>query len=173
LWNKQENSIHFPDNLIPLIKSLCILHAKIPSENWSNEKRELARNSLAFYEFFLEQIKHKLRRKRLHQTTPIKIVISDTEENKIIKCFPYTLTLDQKRCIQEIRNDISAHAPMMRMIQGDVGCGKTTVAFVCAFATVLQGHQAAMMAPTESLAFQHYKNALKIGQDLNKNVALL
>lgn len=88
------------------------------------------------------------------------------------KQLPFTLTGAQKRAIQEILKDLSQPHPMNRLIQGDVGSGKTAVAFLSAGAVLAEGGQAALMAPTEILAEQHFKNAVKLF-DGKLNVALL
>jgi ATP-dependent DNA helicase RecG len=72
---------------------------------------------------------------------------------------PFTLTDDQKNSVKDVLQDLSAKHPMSRLIQGDVGSGKTAVAFLCAVAALSEGHQVALMAPTEILAEQHLRNA--------------
>ena len=92
--------------------------------------------------------------------------------NDLTRALPFALTGDQQKGITEIQADLAQPHPMNRLIQGDVGSGKTAVAFVTAGAVLAEGGQAALMAPTEILAEQHYKNAVKLfGGRLN--VALL
>jgi len=76
--------------------------------------------------------------------------------------FPFTLTAGQQTALQEIFEDFSKPHPMNRLLQGDVGAGKTAVALISAFATMNQGYQVAFMAPTEILAEQHFRNTLKL-----------
>ncbi len=78
------------------------------------------------------------------------------------KLLPFPLTGDQNRCVEEIMGDLGRSHPMNRLIQGDVGSGKTVVAFLTAGAVLAEGGQATLMAPTEILAEQHYKNAIKL-----------
>src|SRR5262249_29670240 len=78
------------------------------------------------------------------------------------KILPFQLTGDQKTAIDAILADLSEPHPMNRLIQGDVGSGKTAVAFLSAAVVLAEGSQAALMAPTEILAEQHYKNAVKL-----------
>src|SRR6185312_2207870 len=90
----------------------------------------------------------------------------------LAKLLPFHLTQGQGKAVQDILGDISQPHPMNRLIQGDVGSGKTAVAFITAGCVLTEGGQAALMAPTEILAEQHYKNAVKLfGGRLN--VALL
>ncbi len=86
---------------------------------------------------------------------------------------PFELTAAQKRCATEAVCDMAADRPMNRLIQGDVGSGKTAVAAACCFNAVKNGFQAAMMAPTEILAEQHFKTFSKLFADANISVALL
>lgn len=88
------------------------------------------------------------------------------------KLLPFQLTQGQGKAIQEILHDLGEPHPMNRLIQGDVGSGKTAVAFITASCILAEGGQAALMAPTEILAEQHYKNALKLFSG-KLNVALL
>ena len=82
------------------------------------------------------------------------------QANKIIESLPFNLTKDQKLTYQEIKNDISSGSPMLRLLQGDVGSGKTIVAALIAASVVAEGKQVAILAPTTILAKQHYKNFL-------------
>lgn len=86
---------------------------------------------------------------------------------------PYKLTQDQVVACQEIIEDMNQSSLMYRLLQGDVGSGKTLVSFVCLYANHLRGDQGAIMAPTDSLARQHYENAKKIFQGTNLKIALL
>jgi ATP-dependent DNA helicase RecG len=74
---------------------------------------------------------------------------------------PFTLTGAQERVIKRIFDDMQSDAPMNRLVQGDVGSGKTIVAFLAMFAAMENGYQTALMAPTEILAEQHARNAKK------------
>jgi ATP-dependent DNA helicase RecG len=87
--------------------------------------------------------------------------VSDKVDQRIRARFPYTFTAAQDRVIAEIRADLGRDRPMTRLLQGDVGSGKTAVALYAALAAVAAGYQAAIMAPTEILATQHYHNVEK------------
>lgn len=92
---------------------------------------------------------------------------------RIINRFPFELTEDQKRAIAEIRSDMSRQYPMNRLLQGDVGSGKTVVAIYAMMLAVAKGHQAVMMAPTEVLARQHYETISKTLENSRVRVGLL
>lgn len=162
-----------PDHLMPLMQAMRTLHAKIDRDEWNPELKDSARDTLAYYEFFLEQIKHQLRRGRLHHSAAIHLSIPDEHLHEIETHFPYEFTNDQRQAIHDIVKDLASPGPMMRLIQGDVGCGKTTVALSSCLAVIKQGHQTAFMAPTESLAYQHYKNCSAIASKMGIRVELL
>ena len=93
--------------------------------------------------------------------------------DEFIKKIPFKLTDDQLNAIDEIVNDLEAPNRMNRLLQGDVGSGKTVVAFTGMFANYLCGYQSALMAPTEILATQHYNNLVEFLKDTDVNIALL
>jgi len=122
----------------------------------------VARRRLVFGEFFLMELAVALRRrslKGLHDAPPIPV--SQKVDERIRARFPYRFTAAQDKSITEIREDLARDRPMTRLLQGDVGCGKTAVALYAALAAVAAGYQAAIMAPTEILAAQHYHNVEK------------
>ncbi len=94
-----------------------------------------------------------------------------------VKCFmndlPFALTVDQTSTIEEIISDISSDKVMARLVQGDVGCGKTIVATIALYANYLAGYQGAFMAPTEILARQHYRDVSALLEELGVRVCLL
>ena len=90
-----------------------------------------------------------------------------------LKTLPFTLTEDQRKASEEIIEDMNQNGLMYRMLQGDVGTGKTLVSFIALYANHIRGDQGALMAPTNALAMQHYENALKIFKDTKLRIALL
>ncbi len=92
---------------------------------------------------------------------------------KLISKLPFKLTKDQLDVIGEMINDLKQDVRMNRLLQGDVGSGKTIVAFILAYACFTAGYQSALMVPTEILAIQHYENALKIFKDTDFKVGIL
>ena len=86
---------------------------------------------------------------------------------------PFELTNAQKKVLKEIRNDLGSHAQMNRLLQGDVGSGKTIVALMCMLLAMDNGFQACLMAPTEILASQHFNGITSLAKELNINIKLL
>ena len=141
-----------PNHLLPLSSALKNIHAPETLDVFEN-----ARERLAFEELFILQTGILLMRDERfkHDAVPIKNVkcVADFAQS-----LPFALTNAQKRVINEICSDLRQSVPMNRLVQGDVGSGKTIVAASAIFAAVNSGFQAALMAPTEILAMQHYKN---------------
>ncbi len=139
-------------NLLHLGDALCSIH--FPKKN---EEAELARQRFALEELLLFQLR-VLRDHRQLQTLRAPVINFD---EKLIAAFvgrlPFQLTNDQRIAAYEILQDLRRNYPMNRLLNGDVGSGKTVVALIAAYQTVSAGHQAVFMAPTEILAEQHYQ----------------
>ncbi len=108
-------------------------------------------------------------RKNIKKSKKQKKIFNFNDQKLILKKLNFDLTNDQKKSLNEINNDLSSNEKMFRLLQGDVGSGKTIVALIAAFNVVKSGFQVAIMAPTEILAKQHYNFAKKI---FNKNINL-
>lgn len=133
-----------------------------------------AKNRLKFEEFFYMQIrllKQKLARTEKFKGIPFTSTELVTEFYK--NHLPFELTNAQKRVIREAYSDMRSGKQMNRLLQGDVGSGKTVVAFICCLIAISAKTQAALMAPTEILAEQHYKGLQELAQKLNIEIALL
>jgi ATP-dependent DNA helicase RecG len=128
----------------------------------------LAYDELLAHQLALKLIRHHT---RVHVGQSIKG--TGELQSKLRALLPFTLTQEQDRVIEEISTDQSSSARMMRLIQGDVGCGKTMVAFFAMLAAIEAGFQSAMMAPTEILAEQHFKTLQQYAEPLGVSVALL
>lgn len=100
-------------------------------------------------------------------------VIDDEWQIQFEKSFPYELTVDQKRSVEEIKKDMESNYPMDRLLCGDVGYGKTEVAFIAAFKAIMSGKQVAFLCPTTLLANQHYERALERFKDFPINIGIL
>ena len=120
---------------------------------------EPARKRFVFQELLTLQLAIQLRKKQvqIQQSAP-ELKNSSLIDARIKKYFPYELTAAQQKSIDEISNDMGQSVPMNRMLHGDVGCGKTSVAVYALLLAVANGHQGVLMAPTETLARQHFRN---------------
>lgn len=154
-------------DLYNIDKALKELH--FPS---SHESLEKARKTLAFREIFTVEYGFKVLRKEVEDEKYISFKHFD-EEDAFIKGLGFELTADQKTVIDEINHDMESNKRMNRLVQGDVGSGKTIVALYAMYKAHLNGYQAAMMAPTEILAKQHYETLKETFKDKDINVALL
>jgi len=138
------------------------------------EKLEQARFSLIFEELFLIQL--KLIRLRENNAKNISSYALKVHKNGLVQKFisglPFELTSAQKRAVNEILNDMDSGKPMQRLLQGDVGSGKTVVAAIMLLAAIENGYQGALMAPTEILAQQHYNNLVEWLTPLGLSVGL-
>ena len=133
-----------------------------------------ARQRLKYEELFLYLLKiNYIKEKMQLETSAITRKIDNKKIDKLISKLPYELTKDQKISLNEILEDMSNKKRMNRLLQGDVGSGKTIIALLASYANYLSGYQTAIMVPTEILANQHYAEAKKLYEGENINVALL
>jgi ATP-dependent DNA helicase RecG len=139
----------------------------------SEESLRKARERLAFEEFFLLQLAILRRRMSLLKEEAPVIKVSRNTENKFLKSLPFELTNAQKRVIEDIKRDIASGRSMQRLLQGDVGSGKTVVAAYFLYVVASNGYQSAIMAPTEILAQQHYDRIGPLLSNLGLETALL
>ena len=123
---------------------------------------EQARQRLAVGEFLAIQIAVLMRRAEWQQGATAPTVSLGEQREPFLRSLPFGLTGSQEKVLAEIERDILGPHPMLRLLQGDVGSGKTVVAFAAMLAAVRSGYQAAMMAPTEILAEQHYRSLMKL-----------
>ena len=135
--------IHFPDN---------------------EEKAEIAKRRLAFDELFLVQLYMMLQKKKWQENNAVEIKFNKKLEKEIkdfVDSLPFKLTNAQKISSWNIIKDFEKNRPMNRLLEGDVGSGKTLVALIAALAVIRSGYQVAFMAPTEILARQHFAEAVR------------
>ncbi|MEA2020742.1 MAG: ATP-dependent DNA helicase RecG [Patescibacteria group bacterium] len=143
-------------NILNLNKALKFIH-------FPNNQKEIkrARNRIAFEEMFWFQLQTLRKRRQWQKQKPAaRIFLSAKQKEKIAKLIgslPFKLTNAQKKCIAEIQKDMEKETPMNRLLQGDVGSGKTVVAVIAAYTVALAGKNTAYMAPTEILAKQVYR----------------
>ncbi len=150
--NSAIQKIHFPKNL---------------------KEAQEAKKRFAFEDLFFLQLSNILRRLKLNRekAVPLKKDIEWLKE--IINYLPFELTLSQKKSLWEIIQDLEKNHPMSRLLQGDVGSGKTIVAALAALAAAKEDKQSVFMAPTEILAHQHYQTFIKFFPDFGKGLALI
>lgn len=155
LYSKQQalRAIHFPTNHMDL---------------------KQARRRLVYEEFLLFQLKMQaLRKFERENSEGISHQFSNEKLQKFIGCLPFPLTNAQQRVLNEICTDMHSPYRMNRLLQGDVGSGKTIVAAICLYASVLAGFQGALMVPTEILAEQHAQSLNELLHPFQINIALL
>ncbi len=162
-WHSKEIMKNF-DN-ISWNNSIKELHK---SENIGKFKEKFYQR-LAFDEIFSTFLVNSEIRKKIKKVKKTKKKVSIDKQNIVISKLDFTLTNDQKKTLEEINEDLSSSNKMFRLLQGDVGSGKTIVSLLSAFNTVNSGFQVAFMAPTEILARQHYLLAEKL---FDKNIRL-
>jgi ATP-dependent DNA helicase RecG len=142
-------------NLLPLTKAIEQIH--FPS---NQDMLQEARKRLAFDEIFILQLCVLLQKRQWISNTADRFEISDDMLNRWKECLPYQLTNAQVNAIADIRKDLNSGSPMNRLIQGDVGSGKTIIACIAAAIVSNSDGQSVLMAPTSILAEQHYRNFL-------------
>ncbi|MGN6184489.1 MAG: ATP-dependent DNA helicase RecG [Thermoanaerobaculia bacterium] len=141
------------------------LHTAIRELHQPNEltpaflaSRSDAHLRMILQEFFMFQLALRVRRAREEtRKKSRRIVITEELREEVKRILPFKLTTAQKRVLKEIADDLVAEAPMYRLLQGDVGSGKTIVALIAAILMIRNGHQVALLAPTEILVEQHYQ----------------
>ena len=140
----------------------------------TKEKLKEASIRLKYEELFVYMAKiNYLKLKNKNIKDGIEKDFDKEKLDKVIKSLPYELTVDQKTVLNEILEDLTSKRRMNRLLQGDVGSGKTIISIIAMVANYLSGYQSALMVPTEILATQHYETMKEILKDLNVNIALL
>ena len=133
-----------------------------------------ARQRLKYEELFMYLLKiNYLKQKLQEESSCITRNIDRKKIDNFIKTLPYELTVDQISSLNEIISDMESNHKMNRLLQGDVGSGKTVVALLATYANYLSKYQTAIMVPTEILATQHYNEAIKLFKDTKMNISLL
>ncbi len=136
------------------------------------DRRHPAQRRLAFEELLAHQLSLKLLRRRIQQDPGWPLVTAGTLKGRLLAALPFRPTPAQERVLEEIESDLKIAKPMLRLVQGDVGCGKTLVAALAATRAIEAGRQVALMAPTELLADQHARNFRRWFEPLGIDVAL-
>ena len=162
-------------SLIPPSEALQKIHWPDPGESIEDllSSRTPAHTRLIFEELFFVELGLELKRREQKAQTGIAFRLDDRARSAIKKILPFHPTGAQKRVLKEIASDMEKPFPMRRLLQGDVGSGKTIVAFEAAIIAIENGYQVALMAPTEILAQQHYFSARRILESAGYRVVLL
>ncbi len=139
----------------------------------SLEEAETARRTLAFTELFELQLQ-VAHRAVTRAAQRVKVLRAPYRlQRRLIDTLPFALTEDQRNALTDLRHDMETASPAARLLQGDVGSGKTLVAFLAAAPYLESGHQAVFLAPTELLARQHYRNARRLMEPSGVGIAFL
>ena len=160
--------------LISTLESLKDIHC--PSEKSPQiylEYQATSQKTLIFEEFFRLQLHLCMKKKNMKTQTSYAINCEGKFSKTLINSLPFSLTQAQQRVLGEITKQMQYPHPMYRLIQGDVGCGKTLIAFLSACQVIESGYQCAFMVPTEILAQQHFKKAQERFKNLQLNIQLL
>ncbi len=163
-----------PEEILKKAKLLTLREA-IEKIHFPAELKEAKKAKLRFQfeELFLLHLSVLKERLALEKEKAFKIEISSQLLERFKESLPFKLTLDQEKCIKEIVQDLSKETPMNRLLQGDVGSGKTAVAAFSALATIKAGYQVALMAPTEILSKQHFQEIHKLLAPFRVEIGLL
>jgi ATP-dependent DNA helicase RecG len=171
LWNQNLSSISNRSSsllkLSPINESFKVMHGKGMFENFEKEK-----DRIIYEEFYLNQLKIVARKYKSRNLVGPVINSTKEELKEYLSFFPYEMTPDQMTVLTHIQKDLSSGHPMMRMLQGDVGCGKTSIAVLSSLIIINSGGQVAIMCPTEALALQHMETFKGILPD-TKSIHLL
>ncbi|MEK7097855.1 MAG: ATP-dependent DNA helicase RecG, partial [Patescibacteria group bacterium] len=154
--------------LISLPESIIKIHfPKTENDIQSAKKR------LSFDELFLVQLQAQLIKQSIRSSRTEAILFKEEETKKFIQSLPFRLTDAQRKCAWEILQDMAKETPMARLLEGDVGSGKTVVATIAMLNAVLNKKQAALMVPTEILAQQHYNSICRLLKDSGVRIGLI
>lgn len=155
-------------NLDPISTSLQSIHFPTSTEDLKKAERRLK-----FDELFLLQLRSEMMRQQIKASKAPHIPFQEASIKEFVQSLPFELTKDQKIAAWEILQDLERAEPMNRLLEGDVGSGKTVVAALAMYNAILNGYQAVIMAPTEILASQHFETLQKIFEKYDVKIALL
>lgn len=137
------------------------------------EEAKKAKERLAFNEFYHLLVETKERKKKIQKKKSISLKIDEPAINTFIKSLPFKLTSSQDKVISEILSNLKNKNSMNRLLQGDVGSGKTVVSAIISFITFLNGYQSVLMAPTQILANQHYETFKEMFKNYKIRISLI
>lgn len=162
------------NKLIPRKQALKEIHfPEIENAEGLTTLTSKAHERIIFEEFFWLELYLASKKMGLKNEKGVAVQNKDTINLKLIELLPFALTGAQRKAFEEVKKDMQSGKPMNRLVQGDVGAGKTMVSFMAALYAFESGYQTCMMAPTEILAEQHYNNAVKRLEPLGLKLGLL
>lgn len=162
------------NKLIPRKQALKEIHfPEIENAEGLTTLTSKAHERIIFEEFFWLELYLASKKMGLKNEKGVAVQNQDTMNLKLIESLPFALTNAQRKAFEEVKKDMQSGKPMNRLVQGDVGAGKTMVSFMAALYAFESGYQTCMMAPTEILAEQHYNNAVKRLEPLGLKLGLL
>ena len=155
-----------PEALLPIAQALKTIHQPA-----NLEEAQRARERFIFQELFVLQLALAMHRYQVRHSKPSPAIVATPQiHSRILKRFPFELTVNQLQVIDEVRRDMEQEISMNRLIQGDVGAGKTAIAYYAMLNAVANRYQAALMVPTELLARQHFS---KLQQQLRDSQVMI
>ena len=158
--NETLSNTHLSEyKLLPVEQYLPLLHHPRSIDDVKHVMRRAKYEELLYYQLLAKYMRS------LDQTSEAGLNFSSAKINQFIASLPFSLTGGQTTVVREILADLKASHPMYRLLQGDVGSGKTVVAMIAMIAAVEAGYQAALMVPTDILATQHYRTFLRFAKD--------
>ncbi|MFH1626311.1 MAG: DEAD/DEAH box helicase, partial [Pseudomonadota bacterium] len=175
LFSAIPSHIRGRQDLMELPEAIKRVHFPEPDDNFSDlvSGGSPCHRTIVFDEFFFLELGLALKKKGVTTEKGISFTIPDESKDRLLKSLPFNLTEAQKRVIATIENDMERSYPMNRLIQGDVGSGKTVVALISAFIAVENGYQVSIMTPTEILAEQHFLNIHRLATSFGVKTVLL
>ena len=162
-----DNDYLINNNMLSLKEAMKEIHFPIDMNNLIK-----AHNRLAFEEFIVFTLALRMNNNKNEKGRDDLISVNTSLLNTILYSLPYKLTNDQNKCINDIINDINNKKRINRLIEGDVGSGKSIIAFIISILLADKNIQTAIMAPTEVLAIQHYNNLKSLIEELNINIKI-
>ena len=156
------------NNLLPIQKAVLQIHFPGSKKSARQAQKRFSFQELFFLQLFVLKQKIKMSREK---AIPMPIDLKTIQ--KLVKSLPFKLTNAQRKCAFQILKDMEKSSPMARLLQGDVGSGKTIVAVIIGLNTAKSNYQTALMAPTEILASQHFENITELLKNFNVNIGLL
>lgn len=146
------------DKKLTLGEAFKVIHGRLDPALFTPKLKDQAEERLIYEEFLIDQLKIQTRRKYIKKKDAPKFTVPQEQVISFKSSLPFQLTVDQEKVFGDILQDLKSGHPMMRMVQGDVGCGKTIVAYLASRVVNTQGFQVALMCPTEALAQQHFES---------------